>query len=142
MVSSHAPFLGGAILVRERLSSRSLSPTVSVCCSSCVCVCLLVHVGFLAGVLVLTLVFLTLVLLVSLELPVLLLPLLVFECWLLFAYRMTYTCAHCVVRQRNLRSPHTFFPLGLGPGVGGLLHVPFQWHRVLTRPPTPCGAGI
>ena len=73
-------------LVRERLSSRSLSPTVSVCCSSCVCVCLLVHVGFLLGVLVLTLVFLTLALLVILELPVLLLPLLVFDCWLLVIY--------------------------------------------------------
>ena len=97
-------------LVRERLSSRSLSPTVSVCCFNCVCVCLLVHVGFLVGVLVLTLVFLTLVLLVILELPVLLLPLLVFDCWLLFAYRMTYTCAHCVVRQRSLRSPHTSSP--------------------------------
>ena len=39
-------------------------------------------------------------------------------------------------------SPHTSYPLGLGPDVGSLLHIPFQWRRVLTCPPTPhCGDG-
>ena len=88
---------------------------------NCVCVCLLVHVGVLVGVLVLTLVFLTLVLLVILELPVLLLPLLVFECWFLFAYRMTmHMCTLCRPPKESTQPSH-FFPLGLGPGVGGLL---------------------
>ena len=93
-----------------RATTAWLVPESARAGPNCVCVCLLAHVVFLVGVLVLTLVFLTLVLLVILELPVLLLPLLVFECWLLFAYRMTYTCAHCVVRQRSLRSPHTSSP--------------------------------
>ena len=34
-------------------------------------------------------------------------------------------------------SPHTSHHLGLGPGVGGLLHIPFQWRCLLTCPPTP-----